>query len=261
MPCDPQLQFFDDTELLATLAEAEKIVTSNSSCEVVWAADMNWDPERDNHFTRTVAAAVARMGLTSVWETRTIDYTHVHTDGISTSTLDHFLVSRRLLEMVEDCQPVHRGDNLSRHSAILLSLRLGDLPKKEASVKPPPRRMPAWYRATREELENYKSTLEEKLRAIKCPPSMLHCKDTMCGDQGHSKTRDKMVLDLLLATVETSYTSLPLTGRAGGREGRREVGAAMLPTEPGLLRARQGRVKSLRQSFITMPSSLMPFGE
>ena len=34
---------------------------------------MNWDSERDNHFTRTVAEAVARMGLTSVREARTID--------------------------------------------------------------------------------------------------------------------------------------------------------------------------------------------
>ena len=32
-----------------------------------------------------------------------------------------------------------------------------------------------------------------------------------------------VVLDVLLALVEVSYTILPLTGRVGGKEGRKEV--------------------------------------
>ena len=132
MPCDPQSQDFDDTELVATLAEVESMVTTNHGCKVVWAADMNWDNSRDNHFTRTVATAVARLGLTSVWEGRAIDYTHTH--GVSHSTIDHFMVSWRLLEQVTNCGPEHRGDNLSRHSPIFLSLRLGDLERREERV-------------------------------------------------------------------------------------------------------------------------------
>ena len=81
MPCDPQTQSFDDTELLSVLSEVETMMAANSGCEVIWAADMNWDQRRDNHFTRTVSAAVTRLGLTSVWEGREIDYTHVHTDN------------------------------------------------------------------------------------------------------------------------------------------------------------------------------------
>ena len=65
-PCDPQLQTFNDTELLATLSEIENLVSKHNDCEVVLAADMNWDRSRDNHFTRTVATAVERIGLTSV---------------------------------------------------------------------------------------------------------------------------------------------------------------------------------------------------
>ena len=73
---------------------------------------MNYDPKRNNHFTRTVSATLQRLHLTSVWEGRNIDYTHVHTDGVGTSTLDHFMVSQRLLDLVEDCGPVHRGGKL-----------------------------------------------------------------------------------------------------------------------------------------------------
>ena len=146
MPCDPQLQTFDDTELLATLSEVESLISSNSDCDIVWAADMNWDKSRDNHYTRTVAAAMERLKLTSVWDGQNIDYTHVHTDGIATSTIDHFLVSSRLVGLVEECGPVHRGDNLSRHLPIFLRLRLGELPKRP---------VPAWDQATCEELESY----------------------------------------------------------------------------------------------------------
>jgi hypothetical protein len=44
---------------------------------------------------------------------------------------------------------------------------------------------------------------------------MLHCQDPLCEDRSHTEDRDVVVLDILLAVVETSYTCLPLTGRAG----------------------------------------------
>ena len=109
MPCDPQLQEFDDTELVSTLSELEIIIANNSDCEVVLAADMNWDTSRDNHFTRTVARTVDNLGLTSVWQGRNIDFTHTHTDGKSHSTLDHFLLSRPLLELVDGLRTSPQG--------------------------------------------------------------------------------------------------------------------------------------------------------
>ena len=79
--------------------------------------------------------------------------------------------------------------------------------------------MPAWDRATHEELHGYTSALHERLQAVQCPGSLLFCQDTQCTDPTHTEQRDSVVLDLLMAVVETSYTSLPLTGRAGSRQG------------------------------------------
>ena len=232
MPCDPQLQTFDDTELLTTLGEVESLVAANAGCEVVWAADLNFDMKRNNHFTRTVAGALERMGLTSVWKGRMVDHTHVHTDGISTSVIDHFLVSRQLLELVENCGPVHRGDNLSRHSAIFLRLRLGEVRRQQAAAQPRPRRMPAWDRATSEELHGYTVELQRRLQAVQCPGSLLHCQDPQCEEPSHSAERDSSVLDLLMAMVETSYSCLPLTGRAGGGMGRDAIPGWSAEVEP-----------------------------
>ena len=75
------------------LDEAESLVMAAHDCEEVWGAKMNWDRSRNNHFSRTVAAALDRIGLTTAWEGRDMDHTHIHMDGISTSTIDHFLVS------------------------------------------------------------------------------------------------------------------------------------------------------------------------
>lgn len=101
LPCDPQKQQFDDTELLETIASVESIISTSSECEVLWCGDLNYDERRDNHFTRTVAAALRRLGLTSVWRDHPVDHTHIHTDGVSTSTIDHIMVSPRLLGLVE----------------------------------------------------------------------------------------------------------------------------------------------------------------
>ena len=154
--------------------EVETIIAAHSDCEVVIAADLNWDLSRDNHFTRIMAPAINKLGLTSVWKSKNIDFTHTHTDGMSHSTIDHFLLSRRLLELVVDCGPVHRGENLSRHCPIFLSLRLGDVQKLELRATAPPRRMPALDRATLNELENYKESLEEKLQAVQPHRKVAH---------------------------------------------------------------------------------------
>ena len=53
---------FEDTELVSTLTEVESLINANIGCKVVWAADLNYDMKRDNHFTRTVAAALTRIG-------------------------------------------------------------------------------------------------------------------------------------------------------------------------------------------------------
>ena len=79
--------------------------------------------------------------------------------------------------------------------------------------------MPAWDRTTTEELQNYTSTLHQQLKAVRYPDNLLKCKDLQCEQPSHSTERDDTVLYILCANMETSYTCLPLTGRAG-RVGR-----------------------------------------
>ncbi len=53
-----------------------------------------------------------------------MDYTHLNTDGISTSTIDNFIVSGNiLLQICENRGVTHSVDNLSNHSIIYAVLQ------------------------------------------------------------------------------------------------------------------------------------------
>ena len=148
-PCDPQNSSADHSELIETLSELENIVISNDDCEAAISGDLNFDTRRDNTFTRTVRNFMAKMNLNSAWESFPPDYTHIHTDGHSTSIIDHFLLSKNLMKMLVSCEVIHRGDNLSRHSPVILKINLSESVKKETPSSNSPRRVPAWNSAKR----------------------------------------------------------------------------------------------------------------
>ena len=91
MPTDPQtIDKFDDTELLELLMEVETILTTVAYSAVVWAGDMNWDMQRNSAFSRKMKDFVQQMGLVSLWNLHQIDFSHIHTDNKSVSTMDDF---------------------------------------------------------------------------------------------------------------------------------------------------------------------------
>ena len=159
LPTDPQkILNFDDTELMEVLGEIETILTSVSYSDVLWTGDLNWDMKRGTQFSRTMHEFVNRMGLVTLWSQHPVDYTHIHTDYKSTSTVDHFVLSPRLVPLVVDSGVIHRGDNLSRHSPIWVKLNLGSLPLRKQLASPVPRK-PSWPKASSEDAENCKLSL------------------------------------------------------------------------------------------------------
>ena len=84
---------------------------------------------------------------------------------VGTSILDHFMVDTELLKVVKDAGALNNlGDNLSRHSPIMIKLDLSNLPikKKTEVVK---KRKPALYKAREMECKNFKVGLKQKLQS------------------------------------------------------------------------------------------------
>ena len=128
--------------------------------DVILGGDLYWDNRRNSGFSEIMREFTSRIGLYSVWEKFPVGYTHIHTDLKSTSVLDNFLVNERLLDLVEDAGVLHLGDNLSRHSPIMVKLNMGVIPARiERKEKLKPRR-PDWYKATSEDISEYTTILE-----------------------------------------------------------------------------------------------------
>ena len=212
-PTDPRTQNFNDDELMSVLREAEHIMDNNEYDHVLWGGDLNWDPTRSSGFSLTISAFMQRLGLQSSWKTHPVTHTHVHIDHVSTSILDHFMMDSELLKVVQDAGALHLGDNLSRHSPIMIKLKLGLLPKRE-KVEVAKLRRPAWYKAGEVEREAFKLEMRIRLQMLNMP-ECLHCTDPHCKAEDHSSSRDGYMLDVMGALIECSHSTIPM---AGGKE-------------------------------------------
>ena len=213
-PTDPQTLNYDDQELVAVLNEIEKLLDNNTFDDCIIGGDFNYDTRRNTGFVSHVKDFATRVGVKSVWEKFPVDFTHLHTDMKSTSILDHFFLNQRLLDLVVDAGPVHLGDNLSRHSPIMLKLLLPavlEKPQQPSVTKP---RAPAWYKADQEQRDQYCSLLHQKLNDMAIPDSLC-CSDATCQSIAHTEERDKHVLDILCSVIETSHECIPLSARQG----------------------------------------------
>ena len=241
LPTDPHTADFDEGELLQVLSEIESIMDKTIFHDVVLNGDLNWDMIRKSGFSLLLAEFVEKLGRFSLRHHHPVDYTHVHTDGVSRAVLDHFLVNERLLPLVVECSVLHSGDNLSRHSPILLKLNVGDIPTKQRSSSWLPKK-PAWSKASMVDILNYKLDMQDRLLSL-AVPGTLHCRDPHCSDPAHSSERDSFALDILCSLVESSHTKLPLSGgrkaasepknsKAGHKSGGGSVPGWMEEVEP-----------------------------
>ena len=224
LPNDPLTVEFDEEELLEVLTEIEQILDNTQFDDVLWCGDLNWEMTRQTGFSVTVRTFLDRLGLTSLWEHHEVDYTHVHTDDKSFTSLDHFVCNERLLPLVKDCGVCHFGDNNSRHSPIVVKLDMGALPLREKTSEVKPRR-PAWYKASEVQIAKYKADLRGRLQAIPVP-ACLDCSDVKCESESHTRVRDDFVLDNLSAVIEASHATIPMVG---GRPGSVRPDSGVMP--------------------------------
>ena len=202
-PTDPLTVRYNDNELLEVLSEVEDIMDKTEFDNILWAGDLNWDPLRSSGFSETVARFMEKVGLVSVWDKFPVSHTHIHTDYTSTATLDHFMVNEGLLQAIKDAGALHLGDNLSRHSPIMISINVGDLPARKQNVKAKSKQ-PAWYKADQENKDEYTSALHDRLSLLTLPDS-LECSDPLCTNVNHSHERDSFVLDVMSSVIEVTH--------------------------------------------------------
>ena len=94
-------------------------VLLNVNCNgIVLGGDMNSDFSRDTGFVQHVNTFMRNHRLQSLWDHFHVDHTYRHTDGISTSTIDHFMVSNSVYNECDITGVVHNVDNTSNQCYI-----------------------------------------------------------------------------------------------------------------------------------------------
>ena len=187
MPVDPHTIMYNDEELLIVLREVENIMDTSDYDDVIWIGDFNWDRARNSGFAHILENFISRLCLKDVWDKFPVNYTHIHTDLKSVSTLDRIIVNERLLQCIEDAGVLHLGDNPSRHSPIMVKLNVGKIPSNiPAPVNK--QRQPLCYKAEVEEIYEYIETLHSKLEQLQVPES-LQCQDPNCKSAQHSQDK------------------------------------------------------------------------
>ena len=177
---------------------------------VLVCGDLNWHRTRMSGFSVAVHSFVERIGLACVWDKFPVSHTHVHTDNASVSTLDHFLADPVLLQAIVEASAIQLGDNMSRHSPIILKVNIQTLPARK-KVNSKSIRRPAWYKSCQEERQQFKAQVEEKLSLLHLPHS-LTCTNPTCKEPDHTSERDAVLLDMMGCIIEASHATLPRSG-------------------------------------------------
>ena len=113
---------------------------------------------------------------------------------------------------------------MSRHLPIFVKLRFGALPVRKVASSAVPRR-PAWSRASQQNTALYIEALQARQQDLTVTDS-VHCQDPSCDNKSHSADCDSL-LDVLCAIVESSSTTIPLSG--GGKAGQGRTARGGVP--------------------------------
>ena len=90
LPTDPQVESWDETDLVCCLSEVESIINVSDCNNILLCGDLNWEMKRKSKFSNVMKSFCGKNDLVSIWHGYEMDLTHIHTDLKSTSTLDNF---------------------------------------------------------------------------------------------------------------------------------------------------------------------------
>ena len=205
-PTDKQMGESHLHDLEMVLHDINYFVENTPCTKLVIGGDFNCDFARDTHFVTCVRSFILSHQSQSAWDLFPIDFTHIHTDGVSTSTIDHIIVSHSL--QISNAFTLHHIDNTSRHSAISVHVNCVLIDTQPMCDKPShstdslPRC--AWYKATHSDLHKYKECLETKLNNINVCDDLKSCNDHMCKNESHHTFIDEYCGKIISALQEAS---------------------------------------------------------
>ena len=106
LPCDPGIDYFDETELRQTLNGILWLIKNSDHDNILLSGDLNTDFSRETRQTDIVKEFVNLHGLISCWQNYPIDYTFESPCSDSTLLIDHFCHNKSMSASIKNANVI-----------------------------------------------------------------------------------------------------------------------------------------------------------
>lgn len=210
-PTDPGTVVYNKADLDIMLSDIMDVFLNVHCDAIILGGDLNSDFARNTGFVSQVKAFMHGLNLSSLWNKYPVDFTYLHTDGMSTSTIDHFMVSNNLLGECLSGGVTHDIDNTSNHSIIYMNVDISmSIDTQYASEMNIIQAKPAWYKAGTEDIRNFKANVNSLLGNVDLSKAVFDCDNMLCERTGHQSEIDDY-FDSLMQVLIDSGTHIPHT--------------------------------------------------
>jgi hypothetical protein len=209
MPCD------DNTNIEvyeSVLHDVTTIALEHSADHLIIGGDLNTDLSRSHSLhTMSLKLFVSNEDLVIIDDSLgipyNVDFTFESTTNASRSILDHFIVSHNIVPHVMSIECNHDVNNSSDHVPLTIELNVNTKYVKAESTGTRPK--PQWHKATNEDLDAYRSTLDVLLQNIVIPEAALECSSSQCTNEMHREELLKLHDSLIQASLRASEHAIP----------------------------------------------------
>ncbi len=177
---------------------------------IVLGGDLNSDFSRHSGIVNNINIFMNNHDLQSLWNIFNVDYTYRHTDGVSTSTIDHFIVSNSVFNKCCSGGVTHSVHNTSNHSAINMSLEMNTFVPHNLERDKTVTSKIAWYKASSHYINFYKCNVDSKLPDVIPSENTSNCGNTLCDNDDHKSELDAYFESLIYVLLDSS-THIPHT--------------------------------------------------
>ncbi|ELU06189.1 hypothetical protein CAPTEDRAFT_212159 [Capitella teleta] len=219
MPCDTDHAVDNLNVFIEVLNDVSNLAESANVDSIVIGGDLNTDISQQHswHTAALLGYVLEKdLSLLNGLPMYNVDYTYESAAHRTRSTLDHFLVSNRLLllQHVESVHVKHSVLNPSDHSVLLMSLnvQVSSVPQNPAGSRRDPK--PLWHKATDAHIQEYRARLDDLSSMVATPLHALRCSGHQCTQHAHElRVYYKSLVD---ACLRAGLEFIPHSTQRGG---------------------------------------------
>ena len=207
MPCDSYSKTTVAEEFHQVVDELECLLSKHSECSVLLGGDLNIDFSRLNAHDRYFLQFMEWQELKNVWDLNVskVDYTYSDFNINAFSCIDHFMISKYLMDLVLNAEAHDDPLNPSNHRPVEMELHSdGLLLINNAKRDSQPRfDSIAWYKIHKGDqcILEYQQNMDNILDAMIDMP-FQYCTNISCEEESHKEQINTFCNDLIKCALE-----------------------------------------------------------